>query len=198
MKTSGLPAIGAALAGGFFAGRFQIDGAPFALICSPADGDIEGKWGEYGKKLDGCRSFIDGRKNTVDLAEAGSELARLVLQLDIAGFTDWFIPARDQLELLYRHLKPTDDDNWCSYLDGYNAHSVPPGDIYEDGNPAQTSAAEFKAGAAHALQPAWYWSSTQCSAHGAYFQSFEDGDQHTSVKDTKLRARAVRMIQLSD
>jgi hypothetical protein len=198
MKTSELPAIGAALAGGFFAGRFQIDGAPYALICSPAEGDIEGKWGEYGKKLDGCRSFVDGRKNTVDLAEAGSELARHVLQLDIAGFTDWFIPARDQLELLYRHLKPTEDDNWCSYLDGYNAHSVPPGDIYEDETPAQTSAAEFKAGGTHALQPTWYWSSTQYSAGHACYQSFESGDQGSDAKNVKLRARAVRMIQLSD
>ena len=196
MNASQLPTIGTALAGGFYAGRFQVDGKHFALIVSPAAGDIEGAWGEYGKKLDGCRSMIDGKQNTIDLAESGSELARTIMQLDINGLNDWFLPARDQLELLYRNLKPTDASNWCSYLDGYNANSVPPGDVYDNEPPAQTAAADFHAGAEHALQPRWYWSSTQYSAHLAFCQGFDDGDQDTDGKISKLRARAVRQIQL--
>ena len=198
MNASQLPAIGTSLAGGFYAGRFQIAGKHFALIVSPAAGDIEGAWGEYGKKLDGCCSMIDGKQNTIDLAESGSELARTIMLLDINGFNDWFLPARDQLELLYRNLKPTDSDNWCSYLDGYNANSVPPGDVYDNEPPAQTAAADFQAGAEHAVRPEWYWSSTQFSARFAFCQTFDDGYQGTSDKYVKLRARAVRMIQLSN
>jgi len=196
LHTAGLPAIGAALGGGFFAGRFQIDGTYFALIMSPISGDIEGAWGEYGKKLDGCRSFIDGKQNTVDLAEAGSDLARSIMQLDIGGHTDWFLPARDQLEIMYRNLKPGTRENYCSYLDGYNANSVPPTDIYEDEAPTQTTAAEFQANAEHALHERWYWSSTQYSANHAFYQDFTNGTQNRYGKNYKLRARAVRQIQL--
>lgn len=196
MKTSELPAIGAALAGGFFAGRFQIAGTHFALVVSPAASEIVGAWGEFGTKIAGRLDFIDGRQNTVELAEAGSDLARAIMQLDINGFSDWFLPARDQLELLYRNFKPTDTKNYCGYLDGYNANSVPPGSMYEQNPPIKTAAADFQADGPQALQPKWYWSSTQYSAYYAFYQDFDGGTQYLYDKGLKLRARAVRQIQL--
>ncbi|WP_377153290.1 DUF1566 domain-containing protein [Roseateles sp. UC29_93] len=39
---------------------------------------------------------------------------------------------------------------------------------------------------------AWYWSSTQFSAHYAWNQSFDDGYQDGGDKDFEYRARAVR------
>ena len=196
MKVAELPQIGTPLAGGFYAGRFQNAAAHFALIVSPAAGDIEGTWGEPGKMLDGCRNFVDGKQNTIDLAEAGSELARLLMQLDINGFTDWFLPARDQLELLYRNLKPTTEETWGSYMDGHNTHSVPPGDLYTNGKPVQTDIVAFQEDGDHALHDTWYWTSTQYSAHNAFCQDFGDGYQYGLGKSNELRARAVRQIQL--
>lgn len=38
----------------------------------------------------------------------------------------------------------------------------------------------------------WHWSSTQCSAYGAWCQDFGDGDQYSIDKVSELRARAVR------
>lgn len=48
------------------------------------------------------------------------------------------------------------------------------------------------------FQKEWYWSSTQYSVHGAYYQSFETGDQDLGGKLSELRARAVRSIQVSN
>lgn len=44
----------------------------------------------------------------------------------------------------------------------------------------------------------WYWSSTQYSANNAFCQAFDAGTQSTTVKHDKLRARAVRSIQVSN
>ena len=45
---------------------------------------------------------------------------------------------------------------------------------------------------------AWYWSSTQYSAHYAFSQLFDCGDQVNTDKTNELRARAVRSIQVSN
>jgi len=48
------------------------------------------------------------------------------------------------------------------------------------------------------FQKEWYWSSTQSSASLAFSQGFTTGYQSLSGKDLKLRARAVRSIQVSN
>jgi hypothetical protein len=198
MKATALPAIGALFGGGLFAGLIVLPGTDikFALIDGGAAGDIEGEWGEYGQDIPDCGSFWDGLSNTNAMAEAGSKLARDIRALTLRSHSDWQIPARDQLEVLYRNLKPTADKNWCSYLDGYNAHSDTPGTIYTKDYPAQTASEQHRSDGTEALQPAVYWCSTQCSARTAFIQTFEDGNQDLSGKTNKFRARAVRMIQL--
>lgn len=38
----------------------------------------------------------------------------------------------------------------------------------------------------------WYWSSTQYSAHNAWIQNFDDGNQNNNDKNEELAVRAVR------
>jgi len=49
-------------------------------------------------------SFVDGLANTRAMAAAGSELAQRILDLRIAGRDDWYLPALDETERLYRNL----------------------------------------------------------------------------------------------
>jgi len=180
--------------GGFYVGRIRIDDVVHALIVSPQAGDVDDtSWGARGKDVPGARSFFDGRANTLAMAEAGSKLAQRVLQMDINGFTDWYLPSRDELELLYRHLKPTKQENWC--WRGDNPSSVPAGYAYASDAPAQTSAEAFREGGREALEDTWYWSSTQYSAHLAWYQDFVDGGQDFIGKLNELRARAVRRFK---
>lgn len=188
------PVIGTPMAGGFFVGLLLVNGIRHAVIDAGKEGELKGAWGEFGVKIDGARSFTDGLANTDAMAAAGSQLAKGARAMRIGGFDDWHIPAKDAQELQYRHMKPTNETTYGSYLDGYNANSVPPGDLYDNEPVVKTSVEAYREGGEHALTDAWYWSSTQSSEHFAFIQAFNDGYQFTAGKYDSYRARAVRMI----
>lgn len=169
-----------------------------------------------------CRTLNEGMRATQAMRDADSSAvypaAHWARGLNIGGRTDWYIPARDELELLWRNLKPTTDGNYTSadrntgasydykvngaYGDTANTHglnnnSAPPGAAYTSGNPSQTAAAAFKAGGAEAFEYgfAWYWSSSEHSASGAwrqYWHSSYPGNQNSLNKTNAFRVRAVR------
>jgi hypothetical protein len=137
--------------------------------------------------------------------------------LSIGGKTDWYFPARDELELAWRNLKPTTDDNDMStsrvvdatpdyknlgsYGDTANTHglnnnSSPTGAAYNTGSPAQTAATAFQVGGAEAFEYGYYryWSSSEYSASGAWLQywSSSPGLQGNGSKSLGSRVRAVR------
>jgi len=193
-----LPAIGAAFEGGYYAGLIALNGETYGIVVAPkASGELEeATWGEYGNDLLAARHFNDGLANTQAMAEAGSDLARWMLALDINGFADWYLPARDELELLYRHFKPTTQSNWV-YRHGENPSSVPMGYPYTAEHPAQTQQPEFQASAPEAFAARWYWSSTQYSPGSAWIQGFVGGTQDYDRKGIELRARAVRRFKVT-
>jgi len=185
--------IGTPFAGGFYGGRTRIGTAIVAVVWAPkALGETTGIWLPSRKQVPGAMSCFDGMENTRAMAEAGSPLAKWALELEIDGLRDWCIPARDVLELGYRHFKPTAGENSCSFRDGDNPSSVPAGYLYTEQEPAQTSIEAFRDGGAEAFEDTWYWSSTQCSESSAWGQGFGNGTQHYSNVDSEGRARAVR------
>lgn len=189
-----IPAIGEAFGGGFFTGitRDPDTGKRYLNITAGAEHELVGVWGEYGVKIEGADSFTNGRANTEAMAAAGSELAQQVLALDIGGFTDWAIPARDVQELQYRHFKPTTEVNWQYGRSGDNPNSEPVGLLHTEDSPAQTALTGFQIGGTDAFKPTWYWSSSQRSAYSAFTMYFADGHQLTSGKYHELRVRPVR------
>lgn len=194
-----LPAIGAAFEGGFFAGQFTLNGETYGLIVAPkAQGELEeARWGIPGNDLQAASSFNDGMANTRAMAEAESDLARWMLALDINGFADWYLPSRDELEICYRNLKPTEQHNYCSFRDGENPSAAPVSYPYTATTPAQTQATAFAEGGEEAFTPRWYWASTQCSPHFAWIQDFGVGGQGGDHKDYEDRARAVRRFKVT-
>ncbi len=194
MNKTELPEIGAPFQGGFYAGLIKTGDNIFAIINAPKKFELKGAWGEYGKKIEGASSTNDCMACTVAMAEAGSELAKSVLALDIDGFTDWAIPSRDVVEINYRNFKPTEQENYCSYRDGDNPSSVPPGHLYSDESPTQTTVEAFKDGGEQAFQEAYYWTSTQYSANYAFVQFFSGGFQTTNVKTNERPVRPVRRL----
>ena len=193
-----LPVPGAPMEGGFFAGLITINGEQFGVVVAPrAQGETTGVWGQHGLKID-ARHCGDGLANTQAMATAGSEIAAHVLALELNGHADWYIPSRDELELIYRNLKPTPRENICSFRDGENISSHPIGQPYTPKDPMQTPAALFREDGSEAMQDTWYWSSTQYSAYSAFFQDFAGGDQDGYDKDHRGRVRAVRRFKVID
>lgn len=189
-----LPEIGQPFGGGFFSGitRDPDTGKRYLNITAGAEHELVGAWGEYGEKIEGADSFTNSRANTEAMAAAGSELAQKVLTLDIGGFTDWAIPARDVQELQYRHFKPTTEENWAGRRDGDNPNSEPVGQLYSEESPVQSALAAFQKGGAEAFRDTWYWSSSQRSADFAFGMGFDDGGQSYYGKGYELRVRPVR------
>jgi len=192
--------IGAPFGGGFYAGRILIAGQLHALIVAPkAEGErADIAWLESEERVAGADSYCDGMQNTVAMAEAGSDLAQWVRGLEIGGHTDWFIPSQDELEILYRNLKPTTRKNYLYGRHGVNASAVPPTLAYSADLPGQTAALDFAEGGAQAFADEWYWSSTQHAAYVDYAwgQSFYYGNQLSYNKSAELRARAVRRFAI--
>lgn len=197
IKRTDLPAPGTAIEGGFFAGVININGEHFGVVVGPKSTELTGQWGKFGEQSE-ATSAVDGLANTEAMAREGSEIANQVRALTANDLTDWYIPARDELELAYRNLKPTAEENFCSFRDGDNPGSVPPRCMYTKQDPAQTECTAFQDGQPEAFAAAWYWSSTQYSAYGAFFQAFSDGDQFTNDKGDRGRVRAVRRFKVID
>ena len=188
------PAIGQAYGGGFVTGitRDPATGKRSLHITAGAAHELVGKWGEYGEKIEGTDSFTDSLANTQAMATAGSDLAVKVLALNIGGFTDWAIPARDVQELQYRHFKPTTEENWENSRNGDNPHSEPVGRLYSAEDPLQTAHTAFQEGGVEAFRDTWYWSSSQRSAYHAFSMYFDGGVQVNYGKNHELRVRPVR------
>jgi len=198
-KTEVPTIIGTPYGGGFFYGRI-IDGDHlFALIVAPKDGGEhdDTPWNKSRKAVAGAGSYFDGMANTRAMAEAGSGLAQWALGLKLNGESDWYLPSRDELEILYRNLKPTTHENY-EYRNGDNPSSVPAGYPYTAKLPAQTAAEHFRTGGPEAFEDAWYWTSTQCAPDDdyAWAQDFLNGFQSNYRKDDDFRARAVRRLPI--
>ncbi|HET9680189.1 MAG TPA: DUF1566 domain-containing protein [Gammaproteobacteria bacterium] len=201
IKHSELPELLSPLGGGFFIGKIIVDGVLHALIVAPkADGETKGKWGEFGESIDAKHyaNYANGLASTNAMAEAGSEIALWARGLRIGGLDDWHIPARDQLELVYRHCKPISENNIASFRDGENPSSVPVNYPYTDQSPTQCENPTFQSSGAEAFDEGFYWSSTQYSANFAWGQDFYGGSQFGVHEGFECRVRAVRMIPISD
>lgn len=139
-----LPAIGAAYGGGYYAGSFTMSGSEYLLIVSPkAYGESALRW-KTTATTDEVSSEIDGQTNTQALASLAYPAANFCANLDTGGYTDWYLPATFELEIIYYNLKPTTNPNTTGR--GTNAYSVPPRTSnYTSGDPAQTSVLLFQA-----------------------------------------------------
>ena len=190
--------IGTEMGGGFYAGRILIDGKPYALIVAPKG---EGEHEDTELLGDGvgsnvARSPNDGLANTKQLAAEGSELAQWAIDLRIAGHDDWYLPSQDELEIIYRNLKPTTRENWIYNRSGMNLSAIEPTRPYTDIFPLQTTAELFKDGAAQAFDGVWYWSSSLVGSGYAWVQAFGVGTQSIWGISSYYRARAVRRLAI--
>jgi len=177
-----------------YAGKLLVPGKGiYGIIAAPkATGEHEPTvWNKSMKRVEGAMSFYDGLANTEAMAKAGSKLAQWALDQGL------HIPSRDELELLYRHRKPSNDKNWC--YRGDNPSSVPVGYAYMPNDPAQTAIEEFRQGGVEAFELEGYWSSTQCAGYVdfAWLQHFDGGSQGTARKGSGCRARAVRRVLIN-
>ena len=194
--TPALPAIGAAFGGGFYAGQIGVSGtATHNLVVGPvASAQAIKQWKTTATTTAGTSSVIDGPTNSSNMNNASHPAGEFCEGLTIGGFSDWYMPAKNELEVCYYNLKPDTTSNDTS--SGTNTNAVPSrGSNYTAGTPAQTSATDFKDTGAEDYTAIGYWSSTEGSATAGCTQYFSDGlQQSNDTKTNSLRVRAIRRV----
>jgi hypothetical protein len=195
-----LPAIGSAFGGGFFAGQISTVGngiADYNLVVGPvASAQSTLQFKTANTSTSGTTSVIDGPANSTAMNNASHPAAQFCEGLTIGGFNDWYMPAKNELEVCYFNLKPTTTANNTSYAT--NANAVPArASNYTSGNPAQTSATDFKDTGPEDFAADIYWSSSQTTNYSgmyAWFQRFSYGNQDIDAKNSSNRVRAIRRV----
>ena len=196
-------AIGDAYQGGYFAGQISTAGnsiADYNLVIGPiSSAQSTLTWKGTNTATTGATSVIDGPQNTADMVAQGATYtaANFCDGLVIGGFSDWSMPARNELEVCYYNLKPTTTSNFTTA--GINANAVPArASNYTAGTPAQTTATDFKDTGAEDFATNNYWSSTISFSYNpqyyALWQTFNSGFQGYQLKNTSTRVRAVRRV----
>ena len=205
------PEIGQAYGGGFFAGQISTSAngvATHNLVISPkSTGQSTGKWGTVTGT--GIQSVIDGPGNTTALNALGANYvaAQFCENLNTGGYTDWYLPAKNELITLYYFLKPEAKENNTN-SNGSNANAVSPQPIstfFTSSTPAQTSVKAFKSGGSEHIFDDTYgtWSSTEyagemTAAWLLYMTGFTtSGGMGGQVKTyTPVYCRAVRRVAI--
>lgn len=203
-----LPAIGDNVYGGYYTGLIDTTGSgglKYLLIVAPKSLETVGKrWKTSDTAGPTSSSSVwDGLTATTDMYNAGAayEAATYCYGLSFPsdGGSRWYLPARDELELIYRNLRPTTESNSTS--SGTNNSSSPTGAAYTTTVPAQTSVTAFRSGGAQAMKSSGdivYYSSTQFSttvAWGQYFATSSSGAQGAQNKNSTLYSiRPVRRV----
>ena len=140
------------------------------LEAAPAETEFRAQWGAHGQDVPGTSDAIGaGRRNTQLIVEhlnsrgETGRAAQLCASMDFDGFKDWFLPSKDELNLMYQNLaqkglggfrRTVDQTNWT------HTHV--------------------------------YWSSSQNNNDNAWLQYFSNGNQVGIFKYGTFSVRAVR------
>jgi len=190
---------GTAYGGGYFAGQIDQSGTIYNLVLGPLS-TAQVSTIQYKNAMTdtpGASSDIDGPQNTADMVADGNATvypaAHFCNNLSTGGQTDWYMPAKNELEVCYYNLKPTTTSNYTG--SGINPNAVPArASNYTAGDPARTSATIFQEGNAEAFFDQFWWSSTEASATNAWEQRFGNGRQYSPQKTNSRYVRAVRRV----
>ena len=110
---------------------FWLDANGGGLIAAPSNQSSGTQWGCPGTNISGANGTAigTGYSNTIDI-EAGcttpGTAADICANLTIAGYNDWFLPSKDELNQMYLNKAAIggfiNDHYWSSTeLDNYNA-----------------------------------------------------------------------------
>gem|GEM_PF-3500657 len=146
---------------------------PFeGLLSAPSDQDSDAEWGCTSHDVAGANNIWvgTGAQNTIAIVTDGcassGEAAIICANLDLNGYADWFLPSKDELNLMWENLADSDGDN----------NNTGPGDPNNLGG----------------FESQGYLSSSEFDTNTAWAQLFNTGSQALAPKDLSSHVRAAR------
>lgn len=190
--------LGQAYAGGFYGGQILIGGTVYNLVVASKTGG-EGTYAYRTTTAAEASLLADrtyyGRTTTELYADVNHPAFLWAGGLTLNGFTDWYVPAWYELEIIYRNLKPSTTANTTSF--GANPYANPTATSnYTTTVPGQTTALAFRTGGAEAFSTGNYMTATQSPGltTDSYRISFSTGGVVTQLKTTTALVRAIRRV----
>jgi hypothetical protein len=75
------------------------------LEAAPAGAEFKSEWGLDGTSSGTNTGIGTGKRNTEIVAGRGGAAAKKCTALTTGGYRDWFLPSKDELDLMYKNLK---------------------------------------------------------------------------------------------
>jgi hypothetical protein len=103
--------------GWVFFNKGNMEGGWQYLETAPMDQSTGIQWGCYGTSISGTQVSVGSGENNTALIVAncpGNHAAQLCSDLTLGGQTDWFLPSRDETNLMYQNLKVSGLVNFTS------------------------------------------------------------------------------------
>ena len=151
---------------------------PYILIVAEEDQSEAQAWSNITNDLAGTTGTAlgTGKSNTAAImAQTGhtASAAKICDELEHNGYTDWFLPSKDELNHIY-----------CNLHKGSGASPF-------FGDCSGTDDLQLEIGS---FAASLYWSSSEDSSYGAWEQYFGDGSQINDFKFGPFRVRCARAI----
>lgn len=141
--------------------------------------------------LGATNAMVDANAAAPTVIYPAADFAKTARTALVGGYNDWYMPARDELELLYRAFKPSVTVNATgirpptgnggdSKSYGTNANSGLDGTPYTADKPTLTSVTAFQTSVGTGegfIATASYLSSTECEANTVWRQFFSSSEQ---------------------
>ncbi len=201
--------IGQKFEGGYLAGINRVKDCAYLILAAPKSTECIIQFKTQLSSTPGTQLVNDGWANTNAMNDTAHLAAHYCRSLNVSRHADLYLPSRDELELCYCNLKPT---NWVnatyaagtfagnlSLATGTNLNSIPTGSAYTKTDPAQTIVTAFQTSGIEAFETSnYYWTSTESSASmcNLLVQNFLHGAQFCSSKTNVYRVRGIRRVPI--
>lgn len=103
-KSTAPDALGDFFQGGYYIGDVSVSGTTYGILLAPkASGQSSSalQWKTSQTATSGTTSSVDGWTNTNNMNNSSHPAAQYTRGLSISGFSDWYLPARDELNLAW-------------------------------------------------------------------------------------------------